>query len=107
MANPKIEVKVLAHLRQPGLGLRPDIERAITQSIHRRYPKVAISPYLESGGTDGMVYRAVGIPTWASSGVFINPTEMFAHGLDERIPVKSFYDGIEHIYDLARRLGGI
>jgi acetylornithine deacetylase/succinyl-diaminopimelate desuccinylase-like protein len=31
---------------------------------------------------------------------------MFAHGLDERIPVKSFYDGIEHIYDLALSLGG-
>ena len=31
---------------------------------------------------------------------------MIAHGLDERIPVKSIYDGIEHIYDLARTLGG-
>jgi acetylornithine deacetylase/succinyl-diaminopimelate desuccinylase-like protein len=54
-----------------------------------------------------MVYRTAGIPTWASSGVFIKPNEMFAHGLDERIPVKSFYDGLEHIYDLARKLGGV
>jgi acetylornithine deacetylase/succinyl-diaminopimelate desuccinylase-like protein len=107
VANPKIEVKVIgAPSASPVSELRPDIERAIARSIHSRYPKVAVSPYLESGGTDGMVYRAVGIPTWASSGVFINPTEMFAHGLDERIPVKSFYDGIEHIYDLARALGG-
>jgi hypothetical protein len=30
---------------------------------------------------------------------------MFAHGLDERIPVKSFYDGVEHIHDLAVALG--
>jgi acetylornithine deacetylase/succinyl-diaminopimelate desuccinylase-like protein len=108
VANPKIEVRVIgAPSASPVSELRPDIERAIAQSIHSRYPKVAVSPYLESGGTDGMVYRAVGIPTWASSGVFINPAEMFAHGLDERIPVKSFYDGIEHIYDLARVLGGV
>ena len=107
VADPKIAVKVLgAPAPSPVSELRPDIERAITQSIHKRYPGVAVSPYLESGGTDGMVYRAAGIPTWATSGVFIKPNEMFAHGLDERIPTKSFYDGIDHIHDLALSLGG-
>ncbi len=107
VADPKVGIKVVgAPFASPVSDLRPDVERAIAQSIHSRYPKVAVSPYLESGGTDGMVYRTVGIPTWASSGVFIDPTQMFAHGLDERIPVKSFYDGIEHIYDLAQALGG-
>lgn len=106
-ADPKISVKVIgAPFASPVSDLRPDVARAITESVHRRYPKVEVSPYLESGGTDGMVYRTFGIPTWASSGVFINPGEMYAHGLDERIPVKSFYDGIEHIYDLALALGG-
>jgi hypothetical protein len=54
-----------------------------------------------------MIYRNAGIPTWASSGVFIKPDEMFAHGLDERIPVKSFYDGLEHVFDLAVDLGRV
>lgn len=107
VADPKVAVKVMgAPVASPVSELRPDIERVIAQSIHQRYPGVALSPYLESGGTDGLVYRSAGIPTWASSGVFIKPNEMFAHGLDERIPAKSFYDGIEHIYDLARVLGG-
>jgi acetylornithine deacetylase/succinyl-diaminopimelate desuccinylase-like protein len=108
VADPKIAVKVVgAPVASPVSALRPDIEQAIAQSIHKRYQGVALSPYLESGGTDGLVYRSAGIPTWATSGVFIKPDEMFAHGLDERIPVKSFYDGIEHIYDLARMLGGV
>jgi acetylornithine deacetylase/succinyl-diaminopimelate desuccinylase-like protein len=107
VADPKVAVKVIgAPVASPVSGLRPDIEKVIAQSIHRRYPGVALSPYLESGGTDGLVYRSAGIPTWASSGVFIKPDEMYAHGLDERIPVKSFYDGVEHIHDLARTLGG-
>ena len=107
VADPKISVKVLgAPFSGPVSELRPDIERAITQSIHERYPGVAVTPYLESGGTDGMVYRTAGIPTWATSGIFIKPDEMFAHGLDERIPVKSFYDGLDHIHDLALALGG-
>ena len=108
VADPKIAVKVMgAPFASPVSDLRPDVGRAITQSIRSRYPNVAISPYLESGGTDGMVYRTVGIPTWATSGIFIRPDEMFAHGLDERIPVKSFYDGLEHVYDLVRTFGGI
>jgi len=107
VADPRIAVSVVgAPFASPVSELRPDVERAIAQSIHKRYPGVALSPYLESGGTDGKVYRPAGIPTWASSGVFIKPDEMFAHGLNERIPVKSFYDGVEHIYDLARTLGG-
>ena len=106
VADPKIEVKLLgAPVVSPVSELRPDIERAIARSIQKRQPGVPLSPYLESGGTDGMIYRTVGIPTWASSGVFIKPDEMYAHGLDERIPVESFYDGIEHIHDLAVALG--
>ena len=107
VADPKVAITVVgAPVASPVSELRPDVERAIAASIHKLYPGVPLTPYLESGGTDGLVYRSVGIPTWASSGVFIKPEEMFAHGLDERIPVKSFYDGIEHIYDLARTLGG-
>jgi carboxypeptidase PM20D1 len=85
---------------------RADVTAAITASIHARYPGVAISPYLESGATDGLIYRTAGIPTWASSGMFIKPDEMFAHGLNERLPVASFYAAIEHIHDLALALGG-
>ena len=107
VADPKIAVKVMgAPFASPVSELRSDVERAISQSIRSRYPNVAISPYLESGGTDGMVYRTVGIPTWATSGIFIKPDEMFAHGLDERIPVNSFYNGLEHVYDLVQTFGG-
>jgi acetylornithine deacetylase/succinyl-diaminopimelate desuccinylase-like protein len=108
VANPKVSVTLMgAPVDSPVSELRPDIERAIARSINKYYPGVPLSPYLESGGTDGMIYRTAGIPTWASSGVFIKPNEMFAHGLDERVPVKSFYDGLDHIYDLAVDLGEV
>ena len=79
---------------------------AITRSIHARHPGVPITPYLEAGGTDGLVYRAAGIPTFASSGIFMRESDMFFHGLNERIPVASFYQAIDHIHDLAVELGG-
>ncbi len=58
VADPKIAIKVLgAPVVSPVSELRPDIERAIAKSIQKRQPGVPLSPYLESGGTDGMVYR--------------------------------------------------
>jgi carboxypeptidase PM20D1 len=67
---------------------------------------VPITPYLEAGGTDGLVYRTAGIPTFASSGIFMREADMFFHGLNERIPVRSFYEALDHIHDLAVDLGG-
>jgi acetylornithine deacetylase/succinyl-diaminopimelate desuccinylase-like protein len=89
----------------PVSEMRDDVMAAIAASVHEHYPGVPIVPYLESGGTDGKVYRIAGIPTYASSGLFSKPSEMFAHGLDERLPVRAFYEGLDHIHDLAVALG--
>lgn len=106
IGNDQVRVETMGNPRlSPVSDTNPRVNAAITASIHRRYPGVPVSPYLESGGTDGLIYRIAGIPTWASSGIFIKPDEMFAHGLNERIPVASFYAGIEHIHDLAVALG--
>ena len=90
----------------PVSEMRPDVMKAIANAVHKKYPGVPVVPYLESGGTDGKVYRTAGIPTFASSGLFSKPSEMYAHGLNERLPVRSFYEGIDHIYRLAVELGG-
>jgi len=107
VANPEIAVETTG---DPEFGPvsepRPDVMAAIARSVRARRPGVPVAPYLESGATDGLVYRNAGIPTWASSGIFIRPEDIFAHGLDERIPVDSFYAAIDHIHDLAVALGG-
>jgi acetylornithine deacetylase/succinyl-diaminopimelate desuccinylase-like protein len=39
-----------------------------------------------SGTTDGAYWRAAGIPSYSLTGIFINPKDSFAHGLNERVP---------------------
>lgn len=90
----------------PVSEMRADVMAAIERAVHAHHPGVPISPYLESGGTDGKVYRIAGIPTFASSGQFTKSSEMFAHGLNERLPVAAFNEGLDHIYRLAVELGG-
>ncbi|MFI5181442.1 MAG: M20/M25/M40 family metallo-hydrolase [Thermoanaerobaculia bacterium] len=86
--------------------LRPDVLEAVTKAVHARHPGVPISPYQESGGTDGIFFRAAGIPTYGVGETFIKDSDLFAHGLNERIPVTSFYDGLEHWYVLLKEVAG-
>jgi carboxypeptidase PM20D1 len=107
VADPEVQVATRGRPEaSPVSEMRPDVMKAIEDAVHRQYPGVPVVPYLESGGTDGKVYRTAGIPTFASSGLFTKPSEMYAHGLNERLPVKAFYEGLEHIYRLAVELGG-
>jgi acetylornithine deacetylase/succinyl-diaminopimelate desuccinylase-like protein len=86
--------------------LREDVVDAVSDAVEQRYPDVQILAYMESGGTDGMHFRRAGIPTWAVSGIFMNPDEMFAHGLNERVPIKAFYDALDHWSVIIRELAG-
>lgn len=106
IADPDVLVTVRGEPEaSPVSEMRPDVMAAITRAVQADHPGVAVVPYLESGGTDGKVYRTAGIPTFASSGLFAKASEMYAHGLNERVPVASFYRGLEHIYRLAVELG--
>ena len=84
--------------------LRSDVVAAVSKAVHARYPDVKVIAFMESGGTDGMHFRKAGIPTWAVSGLFMNPDEMFAHGLNERVPIKAFYDALDHWSIILREL---
>lgn len=95
--NDAVEFKQLDEpTESPISPLRLDVVDAVKKAVHARYPGLKVMGYMESGGTDGMHFRKAGIPTLAVSGVFMNPDEMYAHGLNERVPVKAFYDALDH-----------
>ena len=98
--------EIYAPTESPISELQEDIRAAVSASVHSRYPDVRMLPYMESGGTDGMHFRRAGIPTFAVSGIFMDPDEMFAHGLNERVPIKAFYDALDHWSIIIRELTG-
>lgn len=105
--NDEIEFKQRAEATEsPVSQLRPDVKAAVGKAVHARYPGLTLLPYMESGGTDGMHFRNAGIPTWAVSGLFMNPDEMFAHGLNERVPIDGFYGALDHWSIIIKELAG-
>lgn len=107
VGNEAIEfAEIYAPTESPVSELREDVRAAISEAVHGRYPGIRMLAYMESGGTDGMHFRRAGIPTWAASGIFMNPDEGFAHGLNERVPIKTFYDALDHWSTIIRELAG-
>jgi len=107
VANKAVEIVGLGEpTESPISELRDDVMGAIDKAVKVRYPDVNIIGFMESGGTDGMHFRTAGIPTWAISSVFMDPDEMFAHGLNERLPIKAFYDGLDHWTIILKELAG-
>jgi carboxypeptidase PM20D1 len=105
--NAGIEFVTLdSPVESPISELRDDVMAAVNKAVHKRYPNVQTVAYMESGGTDGMHFRKAGVPTWAISSVFMRPDEMFAHGLNERLPIKTFYDGLDHWSIILKELTG-
>ncbi len=105
--NEAIEfVQIGEATESPISELREDVMSAIANAVQSRYPEVPIVPYMESGGTDGMHFRRAGIPTWAVSGVFMDPDEMYAHGLNERVPIDAFYGALDHWSMILKQLAG-
>ena len=86
--------------------LRKDVLAAVTRAVHKFYPGIPVVPYQGSGATDGLVFRSIGIPTYATDAIFMRDKDSFAHGLNERVPVKSFYQGNEHWYLSVKELAG-
>jgi acetylornithine deacetylase/succinyl-diaminopimelate desuccinylase-like protein len=67
---------------------------------------VLVIPTMGTGATDSKYLRAVGIPGYGVSGLFGDPNDGRAHGKDERVLIKSFYDSEEFLYRLVKELAG-
>lgn len=86
--------------------LRPDLMKAVAKQLHARFPKLEVTPSMSAGATDGLYYRAAGLPSYGISPLFERPEDSFAHGLNERVriaeiaPALAFYRGL--IVDLTR-----
>jgi acetylornithine deacetylase/succinyl-diaminopimelate desuccinylase-like protein len=107
VVGDRIEVKVLGEPHaSPPSPMRSDVLTAVTKAVQAGYPGVPIVPDMAPYATDGSIFRGAGIPTYGVSSIFMKEKDEFAHGLNERLPVASFYAGLDHWYVLLTTLAG-
>jgi acetylornithine deacetylase/succinyl-diaminopimelate desuccinylase-like protein len=90
----------------PPSPMRDDLLTAVTAETNALWPGVPAVPMMVMGATDGAYLRSAGIPTYGVQGFFYDRDDIRFHGRDERLKVKSFYQGQTFLYDLVKRLAG-
>ena len=105
IANPKVVVSAQGTARNsPPSPLTRELMTDIERLTKEMWPGVPVIPTMSTGATDGLMLRNAGIPVYGVSGFFYDET--FAHGMNERIPARAFYEGMEFMYRLVKSLTG-
>jgi len=107
LADDQIAVRQIeqATLSAPS-ALREDVIGPITKLSAEFFPGAVVLPTMSAGATDGAFLRNAGIPTYGHSGMAGDVGESRIHGRDERVLVKSFFQGGEYLYRLVKDLAG-
>jgi acetylornithine deacetylase/succinyl-diaminopimelate desuccinylase-like protein len=77
---------------------------ALEQVTESMWPGVPVIPVMGTGATDGRELRKAGIPCYGTSGLFEDVDDNRAHGRDERVGIKQFYEEREYLYRLIKTL---
>ncbi len=105
VADPQIKVTASDKRSEVPKGpqpLAPKVIKPVEELTAKMWPGVPVVPSMSAGATDGAFLTPAGIPTYGVSGIFGDPDGNGAHGLNERIRVKSVYDGRDFLYQVVK-----
>ncbi len=88
----------------PPSPLQPQIMQPLESITKAMYPGAIVVPTMGTGATDGLYLRNAGIPTYGIEGIFYEIDDNRAHGRDERVGVKQYFEGLEFQYRLVKAL---
>lgn len=104
LGDEKISVAPTGELgmQSPPPPLSENIMAPVRKVAESIWPGVAIVPTMSTGATDGRFLNAGGVPTYGLSGMFHDAEGSRAHGLNERIRVKSLLNGRRFLYEVVK-----
>jgi len=113
-AHPKVTVSIVPYkddkgnviptVPVPPSPLLPEVVQAEEKTVQNFWPGLPVVSTMSTGATDGRFLRIAGIPTYGIACMFFEVNDNRAHGRDERVAVKDFYDGVQVAYQLIKNL---
>lgn len=103
-ADPAIKVTAIGEPSPvtPPPPLSDKIVGPVKKVSAQMWPGLPLVPAMATGATDGRFLNAIGTPTYGLSGMLGDIDGQGVHGLNERIRVKSLYDGREFLYRVVK-----
>jgi acetylornithine deacetylase/succinyl-diaminopimelate desuccinylase-like protein len=104
LADPTIKVTFVdpPGPTSPPPPLTPAILDPARKVADKLWPGVPVVPSMSTGATDGRYLNAAGLPTYGMGSMFVDPDGGGVHGLNERIRVRSLYEGREFLYEVVK-----
>jgi acetylornithine deacetylase/succinyl-diaminopimelate desuccinylase-like protein len=104
LADDGIKISLVGEpgITAPVPPLTPQVLDPVKKVAASMWPGLPIVPTMSTGGTDGRFLNAAGIPTYGLSGMFQDVEGSHAHGLNERMRVKSLMDGRKFLYEVVK-----
>jgi len=95
-----------AAVLSPPSPLTEKMVSSVTQVSSQIFPGIPVIPTMLVATTDGRFLNNAGIPTYGVNGIFRDSNGGYIHGLNERMPVSSLFEGQEFLYRLTVLLAG-
>lgn len=103
--DPSAKVTILGDpLASDASPLRADVMKAVRDAVTARSSEVTVMPGMSAGATDSLYFRALGVPSYGVSSLFMKAEDGFAHGLNERVPVAGIPESLEQWDRVVRAL---
>ena len=104
IGDPEVKITTLPPLRPtpPAPPLDPKVMGPAKVLAAKYFPGVPVVPMMSNGYTDSTFLTAIGIPAYGVPGAWGDPDGNGAHGLNERIEVRSVFVGRDYLYDLIK-----
>ncbi|MDO9367993.1 MAG: M20/M25/M40 family metallo-hydrolase [Sphingopyxis sp.] len=104
IGDPGVTITQLAPKRPapPAPPLDPKIIGPMQTLVTKYWPGLKVIPSMANGYTDATFLGAAGIPTYGIPGMWGDPDGNGAHGLNERMEVRSVYVGRDYMFDLVK-----
>ena len=104
IGDPGVTILALPPVRPtpPAPPLDAKIIGPMERLAAKYFPGIPVVPLMANGYTDATFLGAVGIPTYGVPGSWFDPDGNGAHGLNERMEVRSLYVGRDYLFDLVK-----
>jgi acetylornithine deacetylase/succinyl-diaminopimelate desuccinylase-like protein len=115
--NPKVTVNYVADTGEvtpaapagkgvPPIALKPEVIQPLQKLVNVYWPNTPVIADMADGASDSKYTNSAGIPTYNWSAIELDPADMRAHGQDERLPVQSYWKGVQFWPQFIKMLTG-
>jgi len=105
LADDQITITPISPAKpSPPSPLTPEVMNAIQKAKEKLWPGLPVVPEMETGATDGLLFRQIGIPAYGITGTANDVDDNRMHGKDERMAIEDFYNGLEFEYQLVKAI---